>query len=283
MFFTILGGDDRQLALAKYLAVDGHRVGLFAMDKADIPPADRLTAPMCGDVTVLPLPVSFDGASLTAPYARRGIHMDEVIGAIRPGALVFGGKIMPKHRAEMEKRGARVYDYFEREEFTVANAGATAEAAVAMLMSERRRVIAGTRILVVGFGRIGKLLALKLRALGADVTVSSRRAEQRTFIEALGMTPADTASFADLGKFDAVVNTAPAPVITAEHIAALRRGCFVLDLASAPGGVDFDAAEKCGIEARLAPGLPGKMFPESAGGFIRDTIYNIINETECTS
>ena len=78
--------------------------------------------------------------------------------------------------------------------------------------------------------------------------------------------------------YDLVVNTVPVRVLDAERLADLRPGCLVIDLASKPGGVDFEAAVRQGVRAIWALSLPGKVAPVTSGKIIRDTIYNIWNE-----
>ena len=77
---------------------------------------------------------------------------------------------------------------------------------------------------------------------------------------------------------DAVVNTVPALVITRDILKKARTDCYLLDLASVPGGIDFKAAKALNIKFNWALGLPGKVAPLTAGDIIRKTIYNIIEE-----
>jgi dipicolinate synthase subunit A len=46
----------------------------------------------------------------------------------------------------------------------------------------------------------------------------------------------------------------------------------IIDIASAPGGVDFSAAQKMGISAFLCSGLPGKYAPASSASAIQKII-----------
>ena len=75
-----------------------------------------------------------------------------------------------------------------------------------------------------------------------------------------------------------VVNTVPVRVLREAELADLKPGCLVIDLASKPGGVDFDAAARLGVKAFWALSLPGKVAPVTAGKSIKTTIYNILTE-----
>ncbi len=284
MEFAVVGGDMRIVKLAELLSGDGHSVRTFGLERGEsgrLLCSGSLREAMEGArYVILPLP-ALTGDRINGPLAKREITLREFTDALAPGKVVLAGKAGDALREGARLRGAEVLDYFEREELTVKNAGATAEGAVEILMRELPVTLMGSHILVVGFGRIGKLLALKLRALGADVTCSARKSSDRAWIEALGLRPADTGRLTDiLPGLDAVVNTVPAKVLGERELAVIPDTCLCLDLASKPGGVDFEAAKAMGTHVIWALSLPGQVAPVTAGEAIRDAIYNIINELE---
>lgn len=283
MRFAVIGGDMRSAALAELLPADGHQVRCFGLEKGGGPPqAASLREALDGaEAVVLPLPMG-GGETLNAPLADAPISVRELAEAIPADALVLAGRPEGVFAQLAGARGLRVEDYFAREELTVKNAAITAEGALEILLRELPVTVLGSRVLVAGFGRIGKLLALRSRLLGAHVTVSARRPEDRAKIECLGLESADTGRLESAVRgLDALVNTVPAPVIGRQVLSRLPRSCFVLDLASRPGGVDFEAARELGLRAFWALGLPGKAAPVTAGAAVRDTVYNILNEWEC--
>ena len=170
-------------------------------------------------------------------------------------------------------------DYFAREELAVLNAIPTAEGAIQIAMEELPITLHNARVLVIGFGRLGKALAPRLRALGARVWVSARRYEQRAAAEGMGLDSEGMERLADwLCSYDLVFNTVPAPVLGLEELAALKGGALVVDLASRPGGVDMDAAATLGVRVVWALSLPGKVAPVTSGRYIKDTVYHIMEE-----
>ena len=113
------------------------------------------------------------------------------------------------------------------------------------------------------------------------MTVCARRAEQRALAESLGLRGAELARLAALAPaFDTVVNTIPAPVLTAQVLAALPKGCLIVDLASKPGGTDFAAARRLGHTALHALSLPTVWAPETAGEALARTVQTILQERE---
>ena len=136
-------------------------------------------------------------------------------------------------------------------------------------------------VLVLGFGPVGRALAVRLAALGARVTVAARRPVQRAMAEEQGLRAVPLTDLAAAAAaFDTVVNTIPAPVLTAAVLAALPKGCLIVDLASKPGGTDFAAARRLGHTALHALSLPTVWAPETAGEALARTVQTILQERE---
>ena len=220
---------------------------------------------------VLPPAVSRDGENILAPLSKRKIPIGELEFG---GALVFCGVSCPHMAAE-------THCYALRESFAVSNALPTAESAVKIAMEETKSTVCGMRAAVLGFGRIGKLLAKDLLALGARVDVFARRSEARAWAEVMGACAYDFGSLAaEIGLYDCIFNTVPENVISASMLARVRRGTPVIELASPPGGVDAADAEKAGVRLVPAGGLPGKIMPRAAGKIIYETLKEMIDEEE---
>ena len=270
----LLGGDSRQRALAELLAADGLRVVCRGLGPGAFSPEGAETA----DLILLPLPVSRSPGLLNAPLSDREVPLEAVFSALAPGQAVFGGRVDGETVRLAAEYGLTLRDYFRREEFTIANAVPTAEGAVQLAMEELPVTIRGSRVLVLGFGRVGKLTAQQFQGLGAAVTVSARKYEALAWAAALGFTPVLLGK-EELSAFDLVVNTVPAPVLGADRLAQLRPDVLVLDLASPPGGVDWAAVEELHLRAIHALSLPGKVAPVTAAAAIRDAVYHMLTET----
>ena len=162
--------------------------------------------------------------------------------------------------------------YARREEYQIAIAQLTAEGAIALLRPETG--LSGAHILLLGYGRIARLLARELQKAGALVTAAARSGEQRAWAEAEGIEalPLDALSGA-LDRFDVIIGTIPAPVLTEPLLTLVRKDALLLELASAPGGIDAAAAHERGLRYIRAPGLPAKYAPERAAVILRDAVY----------
>lgn len=277
---AILGGDRRAVLLAGLLLRDGQRLQSFALEKAELPEeipcAEHLQAAVYGaDAVILPLPVE-KGGLLNAPYARLPYRTEEVMDALWPGQIVFGGMFSERLRQQAVSQGLQSVDWMRRPGFVIGNAALTAEGAVGLLLQESERSLSGSRVLVSGFGRIGRMLAHKLKALGAAVTVAARREESRAEAEALGYAalPFETLS----GAFDFVVNTVPERVLNEGFLCCLPETALLLELASPPGGYDRNLAENLGLRCLAAPGLPGRSAPLAAAELLRREFYRAMKE-----
>lgn len=278
----VIGGDLRQAKLAELLHSDGHTVHTYALEQAPEPLWEgekSLTGVELADCVVLPLPVSGDGTMLNAPLSGSGHPLAQVLDALRPGQIICAGRVDRRTRAMAQERGLILHDYFAREELAVANAVPTVEGAVQIAMEELPITLHNARTLVIGYGRLGRLLAHRLSGLGARVSVSARKWADLAWAEAYGYGVEQTDLLEGwLCPYDLIVNTVPARVLGEGRLAELKAGCLVIDLASKPGGVDMEAARQLGVKVIWALSLPGKVAPVTAGKAIWNTICNILRE-----
>ena len=193
--------------------------------------------------------------------------------------MVLGGMVSNEIADSILKTGASVEDYFCREELTVINAVSTAEGTLQTVMQETDFTVFGSRVLVVGYGHVGKAVAAKFSALGARVTVSARKARDIALITSNSMRGIPTADIKKyIRGFDVVINTVPAPVITSAVIEGCPENILIVELASHPGGIDLDAAAHRGVRVITAPSLPGRVAPRSAAAAIFGTLTSILEE-----
>ncbi len=276
--FGVIGGDSRQRFLAELLLRDGKKVLTWGVEEGEAIQNTGLEKALSAQVVILPLPV-LSGGVLNAPFARREVRVPELLDSFEPGQLLCAGQIPESIHQAAQRRGLFLQDYFAREELTVGNAVATVEGALQVAMERLPVTLHGCRVLVLGFGRIGKLLAHRLRGLGAAVTVAARKCSDLSWSRAYGYEAVSLKKLPQrLGEFRLIFNTVPSLLLDGEKLQLLSGDCLCVDLASSPGGVDFEAARRLGLETVWARSLPGKVAPETAGIIIRDTVYRILEE-----
>ena len=287
MFMTVsvIGGDLRQITVAHELKKEGYHIFLYGFDKdINLPELEKeedVDYALGSDIIILPVPVTFDGIHINSPYSENPLLIEEFLDGITPSAIVFGGQIKPNFAKALEEKGIKFFDYLSREELAIRNAIPTAEGAIKIAIEETPITINGSKCLVLGYGRIGKILAKMLAGLGADVTVEARKYADLAMIDFHGY---GALSISDLKSkikdYDIIFNTVPALLIDYDALSTMKKDSLIIDLSSRPGGVDFNIAKELGIKAIWALGLPGKIAPVTSGAIIKDTIMNIIKELE---
>lgn len=281
--FAVIGGDLRSLYLAGQLAEDGCKVIAVGFDNTDLPPCvagctDATQAIALSDVVILPMPVTTDGKTVNGPFSRLCVPLEQVYAGVRTEQFVFGGGIGEEVKTAFERRGIVPHDYLLREELAVANAVPTAEGALQLAMEELPVTIDGASCLVTGYGRIAKVLSRMLVNLGATVTVAARKCADRTWAEVSGCKAVSTDDLMSLPRFDVVFNTVPTMLFDRRVLSSLDRRTLIIDLASRPGGVDFNAAADLHLKTVWALSLPGRVAPKTAASIIRTTVMNILRE-----
>ena len=285
---AVLGGDRRFTILAEMLAADGHRIRVAQCAEPGRGDLTWCAAPQealeGAAAAVLPLPILGADGRLNAPAlpdsaARADAYA--LLAQMPRGCVVCGGLAPADYGLAAARHGLRLVDYGARAEFAVANCVPTAEGAIETAMRELPVTLHGTEVLVIGWGRLGRTLGPRLAALGAHVTASARKPGDRAAVTACGLRPADTAGLARdpvLARAAVIFNTVPWPILGWEELAAMRPDCLYIELASAPGGLDADAAACSELRVIRAPGLPGRVAPVTAAAILRDTLYNIWTE-----
>lgn len=274
--FGVIGGDRRQAELARLIAQDGTPVLTYGLECWKPVGVATLAQAVTADVVILPLPLCKGEGVLNCE--EDPVPTLELFRQLRPGQRILAGKVMPQQHQEAFVCGLTLEDYFLREEMTVANAAATAEAVIQVAMENLDRSLLGMNCLILGFGRIGKLLSYRLHGLGARVTASARKPKDLAWVRAYGWNAVETGSLdGKLEAFDLVFNTIPSRVLDEGLLAQLPKDCLCIDLASQQG-IDAAATERLGLHHIWARSLPGRLVPCTAAAVIRDAINYILLE-----
>lgn len=284
--FWVAGGDMRQVHLAQLLAQDGHTVHTYALEQGEHAAPDArsehtLSGIESAHCVILPLPVCTTPGLLSTPLSKYQCPLTSISTLLSPAQVVCGGRFDPDTLSEFSRQGVTVHDYFQREELAIANAVPTAEGAIQIAMEELPITIHGARVLILGYGRVGRATAQRFAALGAEVTAAARSYEQLAWARASDLDAQPLNHLCDLLKDrDLVINTIPSRLLGQTELSCLSRETLIIDLASRPGGVDMDGAARLGRRVIWALSLPGKVAPVTAGAYIRDTVYNILHQAE---
>lgn len=282
---SVIGGDLRQLTIAGMLAADGYDVIIYGFDRDiktdDLKHADTLSAALDSEIIILPVPVTFDNIKVNMPFSDEVLTLKSLTDGINPLSIVFGGRISRSLSSELESRGIMHRDYMKRDELAIRNAVPTAEGAIEIAISETPITLHGSKCLVMGYGKVGKVLARFLDGLGANTYVEARKYADLALIESHGCIPLTMKEAKTrINEFDVIFNTIPALVLTKDVLSGVNQNSLIIDLVSKPGGVDFESARELGVKVIWALSLPGKVAPVTAGIIIKDTITNMLSELE---
>ena len=285
--FAVIGGDLRIIKLAKMLAEDGNEVYTYGLEKAEelkeeknIIPVQKLSKAIPNDVEVViaPIPFSSNGVNINAPFSENEISIRELMHYLNAKILI-AGSISPEIYDMANDEYIEIIDIMKREELAVLNTISTAEGAIEIAISNTNKIIHGSEVLILGFGRIGKVLARKMAGLSAKVTCAARKDEDLAWIRAYGHKETNINALGEnLSQYDIILNTVPHLVLNKERLQYVKKDVLLIDLESNPGGIDKKEAKELNLKLVWALALPGKVAPVTTAEFIKDTIYNILKE-----
>jgi len=284
MHVVIIGGDARQLEVIRKLTELDAKLSLIGFDQL----AHSFTGVTkmyidevdFSDVDAIILPVhgtNLEG-KIDTVFSNEQIFITEEMLLKTPKHCTIYSGISNSYLDELMKKVNRKYvQLFERDDVAIYNSIPTAEGTIMMVIQHTDFTIHGSRIAVLGLGRVGMTVARTFAALGAKVKVGARRSEHLARITEMGLEPFHLHDLEkEVRDIDVCINTIPTMIVTASVISKMPAHTLIIDLASKPGGTDFRYAEKRGIKALLAPGLPGVVAPKTAGQIIANVLSQLL-------
>lgn len=227
------------------------------------------------DIILLGLPCSPDGTIIAAPLCDEAIKIEEISEYAKKDTVICGGMLPQAITDNFNK----CIDYYKDELLQTGNAVPTAEGAIMIAMQETPFTVDGARCMVYGSGRIAKALVPRLKGLNGEITVAARKKSDRAYWETQGIKVCTfEKSITMLPYTDILFNTVPALVIGKNELDNFNESGIIIDLASRPGGTDFEYGKKIGRRIIWALSLPGKVAPVTAGRIIYNTVVSLLNE-----
>ncbi len=276
----LVGGDARLTYTAKMLAKNCHDYEVKTLAVPDTAALTGSQDTLHYDILVLPVPTSTDGTTVFSVQSE-AIPLASLYDLANPHALVLTGACRADVRQGFLTAGLSVVDYMEREELALANAVPTAEGAIQIAMEKLPITLQGCSALILGYVRLGMALAPRLKAIGVDTKIAARRSEVRAMAKMLGFSTvclSPVVLAACVSQTRLIINTIPSLILTEELLSHVPADSLIIDLASRPGGTDFEAAKRLHRNVEWALALPGKTSPQTAGEHIGKTILNILTD-----
>lgn len=278
--FLVVGGDLRNVELVKLLKEDEKEVFSYGMNEKE----SFEKIPRNIDIVVGPIPFSRDGKTINSTFSENKILIEDFLEKIKEKILI-AGNISSDVIKKAEKYNIKVIDIMKSEKLAILNTIATAEGAIELIIKNTNTIIFDSNILILGYGRVARTLAQRLKGLSKYVTCASIKSEELAWIDALGYEKIDLDDLnksqdllKSLANYNVIINTIPFMILDAEKLQYIRKDTLLIDLASNPGGIDESFAKNHNLKLIHALGLPGKVAPNSSAKFIKEVIYETIKK-----
>ena len=282
MNISIIGGDLRIIRLAQMYAKEVKNVYTYGLEKyflsynlieekkyENIKLCNNIKEAVTNcNVVISSMPFSKDGENINAPFSKTQIKIEDLKNELNKKTFIAGG--IPN---DFYDESIKNIDLLQIDELTILNAIPTVEGTIKIAIEEREETIHESNVLICGFGRIGKILCNRFKALGANVYCAARKETDLAWIREKRYFPiryGELCEYAD--SFDIVVNTVPSLIIKGKELDSFSKNVLIIDVASAPGGIDKEYAEKRKIKVITALGIPGKQMPTTAARYIKEII-----------
>ena len=284
--FAIIGGDKRQVYMANELIARNFSVIVYGLQdpvldlscKAADSLAEAITS---GQNLLTPIPVSKDGNTIIAQNVKPDLTVVQLCNLLSAGQKLFGGCLTEEMKKICESKDISYLDFMEQEEIVLFNTIATAEGTIAEAILSSSSNLHGSSCMILGFGRCARTLAEKLKCLCGSIDIAAR--------SPVALAAANAASFGTvplsrldekIGSYDYIINTIPSLIITRELLIKTNPNVVIIDISSAPGGVDFNASKELCRNARLCLGLPGKYAPKASADFLIEYLLTILERSD---
>lgn len=275
--FLVVGGDLRNVELAKILKEDEKIVYTYGMNIDSTKKLETILEDV--EVVVGPIPFSRDSLSVNSTFVESKILIKELLEKMK-GKILIAGNISEDVKKLAKSYNIQMIDVMKSEKLAVLNTIATAEGTIELMIANTDTIIFDSNVLILGFGRVAKTLANRLKGLVKSITCASRENDELAWIEVYGYEKLDLKDFVKcqeskkcLENYNVIINTIPSMILDAEKLQYVNKEVLLIDLASNPGGIDKEETKKQGLKLIHALGLPGKVAPKSSAKFIKDIIY----------
>ncbi|MDF2556678.1 MAG: dpaA [Bacillales bacterium] len=283
---AVIGGDARQLEVIKKLSELDARIILIGFDqlgssfpgtfKEDFDDFD----PKNLDAIILPVSGASEDGKIQSIFTSKDLYLNEnFISKTMPNSVIYSG-IGTNFLVQIaDKTKRKLINLLDRDDVAIYNSIPTVEGVLLLTIQNTDFTIHGSNVIILGLGRCGLSLARVFHAIGAKVKVGVRKTEYMARITEMGIEPFHLDQLKqEVSNVDICINTIPHQIITSEVIAQMPHHTTIIDIASKPGGTDFKFAERRGINALLAPGLPGIVAPKTAGKILANVLTQLLSK-----
>jgi dipicolinate synthase subunit A len=282
----VIGGDARQLEIIRKLIELDAKLSLVGFEQLDHAFTGAVKEKINEvdfsqmDAIILPVPgTNMEGHIETIFSNEKVVLTEEMLLKTSVNCTIYSG-ISNSYLTGITKNAKRrLIQLFERDDVAIYNSIPTVEGTIMMAIQHTDFTIHGSKVAVLGLGRVGMSVARTFHALGAQIKVGARKSEHLARITEMALVPFHLNNLeSEVKDVDILINTIPQMIVNATVISKMPTHTLTIDLASKPGGTDFRYAEKRGIKALLAPGLPGIVAPKTAGQILANVLSQLLHD-----
>jgi dipicolinate synthase subunit A len=282
---ALLGGDEREQTLLSCLQETSAQLQVVGQPSnnlaSQVEVIDSLSAIDTGvDAVIAPMTGVDDNHKLKNTFSDQQLYLtEEFFSQLEPNTKFFIGFATEEIKEWISKYDLQLVELATLDELAILNAIPTAEGAINVAISNSKQTLHNNNSFVLGLGRVGLTIARMLDGMGSNTFGVARKAKDLARATEMGLEAVDFKNLKqEISRADFIFNTVPVLILGEEILKEAKSDVTIIDVASAPGGTDFEMAEEFGINAYLALGLPGKVAPESAGKILGDIIPRFIEE-----
>ncbi|CAI9390794.1 dipicolinic acid synthetase subunit A [Niallia sp. Sow4_A1] len=284
MKIAVTGGDARQLEIVRKLTEQEAILSLIGFEQLDHAFTGATKEKIDNvdfskiDAIILPVKGTDLNGQVDTIFSNEKVFLTkEILEKTPEHCTVYSGITNEYLNLLIKETNRKLVQLFDRDDVAILNSIPTVEGTIMMAIQHTDTTIHGSKVIVLGLGRVGMSVARTFHALGAKVKVAANQSEHIARIIEMGLSPVhlDDLQIA-VEEIDICINTIPHLVVTSDVIEKMPLHTLVLDLASKPGGTDFQYAEKRGVKALLAPSLPGIVAPKTAGNILADVLAQLL-------
>lgn len=277
---AFIGGDKRLAHMIPLFEKKGYHTNSFGLIESSTEEGkDMAQMIKKADILVCGIPMIKNGY-INILDEEKKCSEREFLDILSKNQKIFGGLLPTEFRKKCEEKGVYCYDFMNNEEVSIFNAIATAEGAIMEALLHKETNLHKSNVLVLGYGRCGKVLADKLKGLSVNVTVLSRVETELATAGALGF---ESVTFSGLkrkiGQYEYFFNTIPDIVLNEKLIHSMQKDALIIDIASGKGGVDYEAVIGSNVKALHCLGLPGKYASKTSALPLFEMVVKVMKQS----
>lgn len=269
---SIIGGDVRNIELAKILQEEykeKYIINTYSIEKSQNTLQEVIEK---SNFIITSVPLSKDKINLYTPYSDEKISLEKLFSMIK-NKTVITANISEEYEKILQQNNNKVVDLLKCNDYAILNAEPTSEGAIQIAMENTTKTLQYSNVLVIGYGKIGKILTKQLKAFEANVHCTARKDTDFATMYINGIKKLEYENLSkEISKFDIIFNTVPSIILRKEELEKIKNDAVIIELASKPGGIDLEESKNYNFKIINAQGLPGKVAPKTAAQIIEKTL-----------